>query len=50
MHTADEATRLVELFLTTAFNGDERHARRIAMIDAFETSGDLPELPDPPAL
>ena len=50
MHTADEATRLVELFLTTAFSGDERHARRIAMIDAFETTGDLPELPDPPAL
>ena len=49
MHTADEATRLVELFLTTAFSGDERHARRIAMIAAFESTGELPELPDVPA-
>jgi ribose 5-phosphate isomerase B len=46
MHTADEATRMVELFLTTAFSGDERHARRIAMIAAFENTGELPELPD----
>ncbi len=46
MHTADEATRMVELFLTTAFSGDERHARRIAMIGEFESSGELPELPD----
>ena len=48
MHTADEATRLVELFLTTAFSGEERHARRIAMIESFENTGELPELPDVP--
>ena len=48
MHTADEATRLVELFLTTAFSGEERHARRIAMIAAFESTGELPGAPRRP--
>jgi ribose 5-phosphate isomerase B len=50
MHTLDEATRLVERFLTTPFSGDERHARRIAMLEHYERSGELPELPAPPSL
>ena len=50
MHTTDEATRLVERFLTTAFSGDGRHARRITMIDRYETSHELPELTAPPSL
>ncbi|MDQ1669732.1 MAG: ribose 5-phosphate isomerase, partial [Actinomycetota bacterium] len=45
----DEATRLVERFLTTPFSGDERHARRIAMLEHYERSGELPELPAPPS-
>jgi ribose 5-phosphate isomerase B len=45
MHTLDEATRLVERFLTTPFSGDERHVRRIRLIGDYETSGELPELP-----
>src|SRR6478609_387773 len=41
MHTLDEATRLVERFLTTPFSGDARHARRIAMITHYEETAEL---------
>ena len=50
MHTADEATRLVERFLTTPFSGDVRHARRIEMIAHYEQTSELPELPAPQQL
>jgi ribose 5-phosphate isomerase B len=43
MHTTEEATRFVEVFLRTPFSGLERHARRIAMLRAYEESGELPE-------
>lgn len=45
MHTADEATRFVEVFLTTPYSDEERHTRRIAMLTAYETTGELPPLP-----
>ncbi|MGC1214387.1 MAG: ribose-5-phosphate isomerase [Micromonospora sp.] len=44
-HTLDEATALVEAFLTTQFSGNPRHSRRIAQVAAYEQSGQLPDLP-----
>ncbi|TDB76353.1 ribose-5-phosphate isomerase [Micromonospora sp. KC723] len=44
-HTLDEATALVEAFLTTAFSGNDRHARRIAQVAEYEHTRKLPDLP-----
>jgi ribose 5-phosphate isomerase B len=41
MHSVQEATRLVEVFVGTPFSGQERHARRLRMIANYETTGSV---------
>ncbi len=36
MHSLDEATSFVEVFLATAFSDDDRHRRRIAQLTDYE--------------
>jgi ribose 5-phosphate isomerase B len=38
MHTEEEALDMVRTFLATPFSGDPRHARRIALLAAYEKS------------
>jgi len=44
-HTLGEAARLVEVFLATDFTAQERHARRLAMVAAYEDTGIVPAAP-----
>ncbi|MBR7742856.1 RpiB/LacA/LacB family sugar-phosphate isomerase [Phycicoccus sp. BSK3Z-2] len=38
------ARAMVRAFVATPFSGEARHARRIAMLDAYEADGTLPPL------
>jgi ribose 5-phosphate isomerase B len=37
MHSVEEATSFVDVFLATAFSGEERHRRRIALLTDYES-------------
>ena len=41
-HTLDEATALVQAFLSTAFSGNPRHARRIEQVAEYEQTHAVP--------
>ncbi len=41
MHTPDEATAIVQAFLTTPWSGIDRHQRRIDMLLAYEETGEF---------
>jgi ribose 5-phosphate isomerase B len=45
MHSEDDATSFVDTFLATDYSGEERHTRRIEMLDGYEETGELPPLP-----
>lgn len=42
-HSVDEATAIIEAFLTEPFSHDERHVRRIGKIATYETTGEVVE-------
>jgi ribose 5-phosphate isomerase B len=45
MHSREEAWLIVSTFVGTAFSGEDRHARRIGEVAAYEQSRELPPLP-----
>jgi ribose 5-phosphate isomerase B len=45
MHSREEAWVIVATFLATPFSGEDRHARRIGEVTAYEQTRELPPLP-----
>ena len=45
--TTDEVARqIVDTFVATSFTDEPRHARRVGMVSAYESAGELPPVPD----
>jgi ribose 5-phosphate isomerase B len=42
MYPEADAIRFAEIFLSTDFTGEERHVRRLAMLDDYERTGQVP--------
>ena len=42
MYPLADALRFAEVFLATDFTGEERHVRRLAMLDDYERTGQVP--------
>ena len=44
MHTIDQATKLVDVYLSTPFSEGERHRQRIADLALYEETGVIPDV------
>jgi ribose 5-phosphate isomerase B len=45
MYSVEDAIGFTQIFLSTAFSGEARHARRLAEIAGYEITGELPPRP-----
>jgi len=45
MHTIEQVTGFIKVFLDTPYSNEERHTRRIGMLAGYEATGQLPPLP-----
>ena len=46
MHSESESLAIIDAFIDTVFSNEERHVRRIYQISGYETSGNMPPLPN----
>ena len=45
MHSIEEMTRFIDIFLRTPYSNGDRHQRRLSQITDYEKTGNLPPLP-----